>query len=170
MKAKSYRSIRGQLYTRLEYIKASPHTRITKFNMGVDNPDYDVELSLVANERVLIRDNALEAVRISVNRNLSKRIKDEFYLTIIPFPHHILRENKMMTGAGADRLSEGMRRAFGKVSGRAAAVEKGQKILTVKTFKKNIEVVKRALKIASSKIPKGGRILIEPLAKTREES
>jgi large subunit ribosomal protein L10e len=43
-------------------------------------------------------------------------------------PHHILRENKMITGAGADRMQTGMSHSFGSNVGRAAQVKKGQVI------------------------------------------
>lgn len=163
MKAKNYRSIRGQLYTREEYIKGAPQPRITRFVHGEDRPDYEVELRLVANETVLVRDNALEAIRITSNKNLARKVGNEYLMKILVYPHHVLRENKMMTGAGADRLQEGMRRAFGKPVGRAAAVRRGQSILIVRTYRKNVEKVKEALKVAASKFPKGARIVVEKL-------
>ena len=120
MKAKNLRSIKGQLYTRLEYIHGAPQSRITRFNMGTLKDDYNVILTLRAKERVLVRDRALEALRVNVNRLLQKKVGSQnYYFTILVYPHHVLRENKMMTGAGADRLQEGMRRAFGKPIGRA---------------------------------------------------
>ncbi|NIM46375.1 MAG: 50S ribosomal protein L16 [Nitrososphaeria archaeon] len=170
MKAKNYRSIRGQLYTRREYIKATPHIRIVKFEMGQENEDYDVELKVVANERVLMRDNALEALRISANKNLSRKVGSDYHLKIVVYPHHILREHKYMTGAGADRLSDGMSHAFGKVVGRAAAINKGQAILSVKTFAENVENAMEALKVARSKVPKGAKILVATLAEKNKES
>lgn len=161
MKAKNYRTIRGQLYTRREYIHGSPQSRITRFVHGEDREDYDVNIKLVANEKVLVRDNALESIRITANKNLARRIGNEYLLRILIYPHHVLRENKMMTGAGADRLQEGMRRAFGKPIGRAAAVRKGQPILIVKSYSRHIDKIKEALRIAASKFPKGARIIIE---------
>jgi len=159
LKAKNYRSIRGQLYTRLEYIHGAPQPKITKFDMGVIKDDYEVEVRLRANEKALVRDRALEALRMNVNRLLSKRIGgDNFHFKINVYPHHVLRENKMMTGAGADRLQEGMRRAFGKPIGRAAAVEKDQIIAFVRTYKRFQQQAIEALKVGASKIPKGGWI------------
>jgi len=163
MKAKNYRSIRGQLYTRQEYIHGAPQPRITRFVHGEERKDYDILVKLIANETVLVRDNALEAIRITTNKNLARRIGNEYLMKIVVYPHHVLRENKMMTGAGADRLQEGMRRAFGKPIGRAAAVRKGQPILIVKSYSKNIEKIKEALKIAASKFPKGASIVVEKI-------
>lgn len=165
MKARNYRSIRGQLYTRLDYIHGAPQPRITKFDMGSPKNDYDVEVRLLANERALVRDRALESLRMNVNRILVKKIgSDNFHFRINVYPHHVLRENKMMTGAGADRLQEGMRRAFGKPVGRAAAVEAGQVIAYVRTYSQFAQKAAEALKVGASKIPKGGRIEIVRLS------
>lgn len=163
MKAKNYRSIRGQLYTREKYIHGSPDTRLVKFSMGEEKPDYNLEITLNANERLLMKDNALEAVRVSANRNLGKLLGSDYLFQIVVYPHHVLRENKMMTGAGADRLQEGMRRAFGKRVGRAAALVKGQPIVSVKTYAENEGKVRRILKIAASKVPKGAYVDVHPL-------
>ena len=47
------------------------------------------------------------------------------------YPHHIMRENPLATGAGADRMSTGMKKSFGKTIGVAARVHKGQTLVTV---------------------------------------
>ncbi|HEW93899.1 50S ribosomal protein L16 [Candidatus Geothermarchaeota archaeon] len=162
MKAKNLRSIKGQLYTRLEYIHGAPQSRITRFNMGTLKDDYNVVLTLRAKERVLVRDRALEALRVNVNRLLQKKVGSQnYYFTILVYPHHVLRENKMMTGAGADRLQEGMRRAFGKPIGRAAPVWENQAIAKVYTYPQFLDNAYYALKAGASKIPKGAKIEIE---------
>lgn len=161
MKAKNYRSIRGMLYTRLEYIHGAPQPRITRFTMGTHKTDYDSEVRLKAKERILVRDRALEALRINVNRLLQKKIGlNNYRFIIVVHPYHVLRENKMMTGAGADRLQEGMRRAFGKPVGRAAAVEAEQVIAKVLTYSNYALIAASILKSGASKIPKGGRVEI----------
>ena len=53
-------------------------------------------------------------------------------MVVHPYPHIILRENKMIFGAHADRLQQGMRRSFGTAIGTAAKVEVDQTIITVK--------------------------------------
>ena len=40
--------------------------------------------------------------------------KDQFHIRIRVHPYHVLRINKMLSCAGADRLQTGMRGAFGK--------------------------------------------------------
>ena len=164
MRAKNYRDIRGMLYTRTEYIHGAPQPKITRFTMGTYKEDYEVEVRLKARERELIRDRALEALRINVNRSLQKKIGlNNYYYMIVIYPHHVLRENKMMTGAGADRLQEGMRRAFGKPVGRAASVKPGQTVAKVMTYKAYTPTVKTILYAGASKIPKGADIEIVSL-------
>lgn len=51
--------------------------------------------------------------------------KDAFHLRCRVHPFHVLRINKMLSCAGADRLQTGMRGAFGKPIGLAARVKIG---------------------------------------------
>ena len=69
----------------------------------------------------------------------------------------------MMAFAGADRLQDGMRLAFGKPIGTAARVTSGQTIILIRTKPEYIERAKRALKVASSKISVPTKIVIEYL-------
>ena len=48
-------------------------------------------------------------------------------------PYHVVRINKMLSCAGADRLQTGMRGAFGKPNGTVARVNIGQIILSLRT-------------------------------------
>ena len=75
------------------------------------------------------------------------------YTKLYDYPHHVLRENKQATGAGADRVSQGMRLAFGKAVGTAARVIPGQKIYTCYANPQNIEKVKDALRHGGHKLP-----------------
>jgi large subunit ribosomal protein L10e len=68
------------------------------------------------------------------------------------YPHVILRENRMIATAGADRLQEGMRRAFGKPSGRAARIKYGQSILDIYVNSNAIDAAKQALRVGSTKL------------------
>jgi len=159
MKARNFRNVKGVPYTRLEYIHGAPQSRITRFNMGTWRDNYEYVVELKAKETVYMRDVALESLRINVNRQLQKKIGTQnYYFTIVVYPHHVLRENKMMTGAGADRLQEGMRRAFGKPVGRAAAIDKDQTIAKVYTYGNFVDIARMALKIGASKVPKGAYV------------
>ena len=143
-------------YTRREYVRAIPASKITIFDMGnlAAADSFQVELSLVAKEGANITHNALEAARIASNRYMTKKAgRSAFYLKIRVYPHEILRENKMATGAGADRVSDGMRLAFGKPVSLAARIKKGQKIMSIRVNPQHYITAKSALKRASSKLP-----------------
>jgi large subunit ribosomal protein L10e len=75
----------------------------------------------------------------------------------------ILRENRMIATAGADRLQEGMRRSFGKPSSRAARVKADQAILSIDVNDNALEYAKNALKISAGKLPTTCRIAVEKL-------
>ncbi|MGZ5509484.1 MAG: 50S ribosomal protein L16, partial [Nitrososphaeraceae archaeon] len=77
---------------------------------------------------------------------------DTFFSKLKVYPHVLLRENKMIATAGADRLQEGMRRAFGKATGLAARLKPGQTIIEAYVLSGNLSLAKEGFKIASSKI------------------
>merc|ERR1712144_169483 len=77
---------------------------------------------------------ALEAARICANKFLVKNGgKESFHLRVRAHPFHVVRINKMLSCAGADRLQTGMRGALGKPNGTVARVNIGQIILSVRT-------------------------------------
>ncbi len=160
--ARTYRYFSGPAYTRREYVKGVPGIRVTFFDMGNPKGDFPVEMSLVSQETGQIRHNALEAARIAVNRLLEvKAGKDNYHFKLRVYPHQILRENPMATGAGADRISDGMARAFGRPIGTAARVRPGQKLMSVRVAKEFAFVAKEALRRASLKLPLPSRIVVE---------
>ncbi len=149
-----YRQIRGQAYTRREYMGGVPGSRITQFDLGSPATDFPVEVSLRFKEPCQVRHTALEAARIAANRILSKDVGTaNYHLKIRVYPHIVLREHKMATGAGADRVSGGMRAAFGKAVGTAARIDSDQVIMTIRTTPQGFKVAKDALWRASMKLP-----------------
>lgn len=159
---KMYRNLSKKAYTRREYMGGVPGSKIVQFEMGNLSADFPVQLSLEVEEACQIRHTALEAARISINRKLMSEIgRQNFHLKIRTFPHHVLRENKQATGAGADRVSEGMRLAFGKAVGTAARVAPRQKIFTVYTSEQYIEKAKYAMKRGGYKLPSPFRLTVE---------
>lgn len=163
MKAKNYREVKGQPYVRHEYIKSIPQSKITKFTMGDTKASFAFQASLIAKQSAQIRTNALEAARIATNRVLMEKLQNNYLLQVIPYPHVILRENKMIFGAHADRLQDGMSRAFGKPIGTAARVKHDQVIIHVEVAKEAVDVAKEALKRGSIKLPIPCRIVIEQI-------
>ena len=151
---KMYRNIAKKAYTRREYMGGVPGSKIVQFEMGNLSQEFPLEINLTVEEACQIRHTALEAARISINRKLIKDIgRMNFHLKLRVYPHHVLRENKQATGAGADRVSEGMRLAFGKAVGTAARVASGQIIFTVYTTPQYIEKSKDALWHGGQKLP-----------------
>jgi len=165
MRAKNYRAVKGQPYTRKKFVKGFPPPKITKFTMGDTKAEFEYEARLIALEKAQIRHNALEAARVATNRLLMEKLSDNYCLHVLPYPHIILRENKMIFGAHADRLQDGMRRSFGKPIGTAARIEPKQTIITVNVNADGVEVAKEALRRGSAKLPIPCRITIEKVQK-----
>ncbi|MFH0884547.1 MAG: 50S ribosomal protein L16 [Candidatus Micrarchaeota archaeon] len=130
---------------RKSFIKAMPHADLHQFRMGVMKPDYDLILSLKSEGPIIIRDNAIESARQSMNKHLEKTAPGAFYFQVRVYPHHIIRENKMIAGAGADRLQKGMRQAFGRPTDRAARLKTGTKLFTIHSYKANEANMKVAM-------------------------
>ncbi len=151
------------------YIKAVPPNKIVKFNMGdtnsFNNGKHKYSVRLMAEEKVQVRDNALESCRMAVNKELDKKIPGNFCFIVKIFPHHILRENKAAGGvAGADRLSHGMKHSFGVTIGRAAIVNPGKDLFFVSCVDENsARIAKEALARIKSKIPCKSRVIFEKL-------
>ncbi|HLC89113.1 MAG TPA: ribosomal protein L16 [Candidatus Nanoarchaeia archaeon] len=68
----------------------------------------------------------IESARMTSNRVLEKNIGREYHLRIKIYPHHVLRENPLASGAEADRMSTGMKLSFGKSISTAARVRKAR--------------------------------------------
>jgi large subunit ribosomal protein L10e len=168
MRAHNYRAVKGQPYTRKKFIRGFPPPKITKFTMGDTKSRFEYAAKLIALEKAQIRHNALEAARVATNRYLGNKLSQDYCFRIRPYPHVILRENKMIFGAHADRLQDGMRRSFGKPIGTAARVKPKQVIMTVNVNEDGIRAAKEALKRGSAKLPIPCRIVIEKAQAVKE--
>lgn len=159
--ARMYRAITQHAYTRREYMGGVPQSRITQFDLGAPNGDFKVVFDLLANERCQIRHIALEAARIVATKYLTETAGPTgFHLKVRVYPHHVLRENKLATGAGADRVSQGMRGAFGKAVGTAARVSPGQKLMTLRVPPEHLTTAKEAMRRARMKLPTTCRVVM----------
>tara|TARA_Y100001934_G_C12141493_1_gene672756 strand:+ start:280 stop:714 length:435 start_codon:yes stop_codon:yes gene_type:complete len=115
---------------------------------------FPVTLQLSADNACQIRDSALEAARQVANSTIRETAGPMGYaLRMHTYPHQILRENKQATGAGADRVSQGMRLSFGKNVGTAARVQKGQIVISIKTEPEGYAAARDALRKAGCKFP-----------------
>jgi len=147
-------------YKKKSFIKTTANIKVVRFNTGNLKKKFPYSLHLVSKEGLQVRDNAIESGRQTCNRLLENTLGLMGYsMQVRPYPHHILRENPLAAGAGADRFSTGMQKAFGKPYGSAARIRAGQKIATVSVYKKDIDLAKKALDRFRKKIP--GTYLIE---------
>ncbi len=148
-------------YTRKEYMGGIPGLKIVHFDMGNPSGSFPVVLELKVKESCQIRDSALEAARVIGNKLLLSKVgRANFHLKLNVYPHHVIRENKQATGAGADRVSDGMRKAFGKPVGSAARVHAGQTVFTLRVSPQHVKVARAALQRVGHKLPSPVRIVM----------
>ena len=75
-------------------------------------------------------------------------------------PWHVLRINKMLSCAGADRLQTGMRGAFGKSYGKCARVKIGTILYSVRIREQDIKKALEAFRRAKNKFPGRQKIVV----------
>jgi len=151
------------------YVKTVPPSKIIKFSMGdsagYQQGKYSHQVMIVVNEPIQIRDNALESARQLAHREIELKLKGNYFFSINAYPHHILRENKMLTGAGADRMQTGMQLSFGKSIGIAARFSAGSSIFSVACNKEFVSAVRSILHNSSSKLPGKTSIIVKEIKK-----
>ncbi len=176
-KACAYSKKKARPYTRKSkkrsksYIKTIPHQKIVKFDMGntkaFEKGKFPLILKLISKEKVMIRDNALEACRQVILKDLEKNLPGSYYFSIRKFPHHILRENRMYSGGSkGERVNTGMKESFGSVIGRAAFINPGDTIFLVAfTEKKFIPLIRNALRKVKPKLACASKAVLEKRSK-----
>lgn len=140
------------------YIKTVPNTKVTKLRMGdlegYRKGKYKIILEVKTKHQVQLRDNAIESARQFLNRFLTDKVGKEYYFEIRPYPHHIIRENKMLTGAGADRMQTGMALSFGKSMGRSALIKAGKTLFIIGVLNTKHEAeARKLLKAVRPRLP-----------------
>jgi len=155
--ARCYRYCKNKPYPKSRYCRGVPDSKLAIYDVGKkrsDVMDFPLTVHVRSCEKEQISSEALEAARISANRYMTKYAgKDNFHLRMRVHPFHVLRINKMLTCAGADRLQTGMRGAYGKPYGRVARVKVGQDIMSVRTKENMKDAVCEALRRAKFKFP-----------------
>ncbi len=145
---------RKSKFRKKSYVRANPNPKIVKFNIGNLKADFEYRVEIKSKEDLQIRDNALEAARISVNRFMERNVgRASYNLMVHVYPHHILREHALAAGAGADRFSSGMAHSFGKPTGIAAQVDAGQTIMSVQVNKQFLAQARKGIARAKHKVP-----------------
>merc|ERR1712162_32185 len=134
--ARCYRFIKNKAYPKSRFCRGVPDPKLRIFDIGKKKApcdDFPQCIHLVSLEKENVSSEALEAGRISCNKNMIKAAgKDNFHLRVRLHPYHVLRINKMLSCAGADRLQTGMRGAFGKSYGTVARVKIGQILASIR--------------------------------------
>ncbi|MFB6076984.1 MAG: 50S ribosomal protein L16 [Candidatus Nanohaloarchaea archaeon] len=169
--ARIYRDKPGQPYTRMSqksendnFISGAPAPKISIFENGDKTREFEDEMRIVlrVEDDVAIRGNALEAARVAANSHLRKEAGEEqYHLKVKVYPHHVLRYHPLAGVAQADRYYEGMRKPFGRPTGRAALVDADQDIIYVRVKATDREIGKKAMHRAGQKIPNKFRVSVE---------
>ncbi|MAE13105.1 50S ribosomal protein L16 [Candidatus Woesearchaeota archaeon] len=145
---------RKSKFRKKSFVRAVPHNKVVKYETGNLQKKFPHTVQLRSKGDIQIRHNAIESGRLTSNRYLEKKLgKIGYKLKVCIFPHHILRNNPLASGAGADRMSTGMKMSFGKSVGLAAQVRKGQILFQASVDKSNLEVAKTAMNRAKYKMP-----------------
>jgi len=162
LNARNFRNPDRMAYTRRKFMGGIPGSKIVKFTMGNTGKKFPVRVELINLEHGQIRNNSLESARIAANRQLELQLgKDLYVMKVVPFPHIVLREHKRVNVAQADRFQEGMKRPYGKPTGTAARVKRGEPLIVIEVEQEGIEVAKDALKRAMDKFPLQSKIFVK---------
>merc|ERR1711937_949050 len=155
--ARCYRQIKNKPYPKSRFYRGVPDSKIRIYDSGMKRYDVDAfphYVHLVSWEKENISSEALEAARVAANKYMAKSSgKDAFHLRVRSHAFHVIRHNKMLTCAGADRLQTGMRNAFGKPCGTCARVNIGQVLLSMRCRTGHISSAQEALRRTKFKFP-----------------
>ncbi|TKR81205.1 hypothetical protein L596_015117 [Steinernema carpocapsae] len=155
--ARCYRYIKNKPYPKSRFCRGVPDPKIRIFDLGRKKANVDefpLCVHMISNEREHLSSEALEAARICANKYMVKNCgKDGFHMRVRKHPYHVVRINKMLSCAGADRLQTGMRGAYGKPQGLVARVDIGDFLLSVRVRDQNEEHAIEAFRRAKFKFP-----------------
>ncbi|MDI6737660.1 MAG: 50S ribosomal protein L16 [Nanoarchaeota archaeon] len=143
---------RKSKYKNKAFIKAVPPSKVARYDTGDLKKEFKTRIDLISKSDIQIRHNAIEAARQVITRKLDL-LNKPYHLQVKAFPHHAIRENKMLTGAGADRMQTGMQRSFGRIIGTAAQIKAGSTMFSVHINAADKQPVLDAYDSAKSKLP-----------------
>ncbi|KAI9254623.1 60S ribosomal protein L10-A [Phascolomyces articulosus] len=162
--ARCYRYCKNKPYPKSRFNRGVPDPKIRIYDLGrkkASVDDFPLCIHLVSNEYEQLSAEALEAGRICANKYIVKNAgKESFHMRVRVHPFHVIRINKMLSCAGADRLQTGMRHAFGKPAGLVARVNIGQIIFSIRSRDHNKATVIEALRRSKYKFPGKQKIIV----------
>jgi len=154
---KCYRYCKNKPYPKSRFCRGVPDPKIRIFDVGCKKwsaDAYPACVHMVSDEYQQISSEALEAARVAVNKYMTNSSgRDTYHIRIRPHPFHVLRVNKMLSCAGADRLQTGMRGAFGRTYGKCARVDIGQILISVRCKEDKAQCAVEGLRRAKFKFP-----------------
>jgi large subunit ribosomal protein L10e len=155
--ARCYRVCKNKPYPKSRFCRGVPDPKIRTYDLGSRKADvlaFGECLHIISGELEQITCEALEAARIQANKYMTKNTaKEAFHMRIRAHPFHVVRINKMLSCAGADRLQTGMRQSYGKPYGTVARVRIGQILMSIRTKPAFVEMATEALRRAKAKFP-----------------
>ncbi|KAI9338737.1 ribosomal protein L10e/L16, partial [Obelidium mucronatum] len=162
--ARCYRYCKNKPYPKSRFCRGVPDPKIRIYDLGRKKATVDefpLTIHLLSDEYQQISSECLEAARICANKYITKNSgKDSFHMRIRVHPFHVIRINKMLSCAGADRLQQGMRGAFGKPTGKVARVNIGQVLVSIRTRDNNKDIVYEALRRCKYKFAGRQKIIV----------
>jgi large subunit ribosomal protein L10e len=161
--ARCCRFQKNKPYIKSRFCRGVPDAKIRIYDCGAKRTLVDVfpfVAHLVSDEKEQLTSCALEAARVACNKYLIKTTgKEGYHIRTRAHPYHVVRQNKMLSCAGADRLSSGMRGSYGKPMEMAARISIGDPIISVRSKDVNAPHVIEALRRAKFKFPGRQKIM-----------
>merc|ERR1711980_21501 len=162
--ARCYRYCKNKPYPKSRFCRGVPDPKIRIYDLGSKKAsvlNFPHHVVMVSDELEQLSSEALEAARICANKYMTKNLgKEAFHLRMRVHPFHVVRINKMLSCAGADRLQTGMRGAYGKPQGLVARVRIGQPLMSIRSSDKNRAAVIESLRRAKFKYPGRQKIFV----------
>ena len=149
---------------RREFARGGAQSKIQRYwggNKEMSWEEWELVVGLKVNSQIQISSNTLEAIRITINGVLQRKLgRQNYRLRVRPKPFQKYRENRMLAFAGADRVQSGMRNSFGRSTGVCARVRAGQIVVDVGCYLRNLSLVRDRLRVASMKIASSCQIVV----------
>merc|ERR1711907_508164 len=162
--SRCYRYQKNKPYPKSRFNRGVPDANLRMYACGSKKKKHEVFPAcahLVGYEKEQITSEALEASRVAGNKYMLVNCgRENFHLRIRVHPWHVVRINKMLSCAGADRLQQGMRGAFGKALCKSARVGIGQILLSIRTTRERVPQAQEALRRAKFKFPGRQKIFV----------